>query len=285
MTVYELLNIAILILLGLLVSVSYSVRLILKGRARFDRVNRQGGSILLGKPIMEMAYWALQPVAHLLVFLKITPNQLSWASLVLGGVAGVAFAYGHFGYAAVFATYSGFFDSLDGLVARLSGNASDAGEVLDAAVDRYVEFFFFTGLIIFYRHSPLLILASLGALMGSFMISYSTAKAEAMGIPPPAGIMRRPERALYLTLGAALSNIPMPWLETTFGYDSSIGYPMISALLFVGILSNISAIERLWTVALLIRERDEALNAEVVASAEMIVGEEESAYSKQDSRL
>ncbi len=256
MAVYELLNIAVLIMLVILVTVSYSVRLILKGRARFDRVNRQGGSVLLGKPIMEMAYWALQPVAKLLVFLRITPNQLSWASLVLGGIAGVAFAYGYFGYGAVFATYSAFFDSLDGMVARMTGHASDAGEVLDAAVDRYVEFFFFTGLIVFYRHSPFLVLLAMCPLMGSFMISYSTAKAEAMQVPPPSGIMRRPERAVYLTLGAALSTIPMPWLESSFGYDSSIGYPMIAALIFVGALSNISAIERLWTIALMIRERE-----------------------------
>lgn len=256
MAVYELLNIVILVGLAILLTVAYSVRLMLKGRARYDRVNRQGGSVLLGKPLMEMAYWGLQPVARLLAFLKISPNQLSWASLVLGGIAGVAFAYGYFGYGAVFATYSAFFDSLDGMVARLNGIASDAGEVLDAAVDRYVEFFFFTGLVLFYRHSPILVLIALAPMVGSFMISYSTAKSEAMDIPPPPGIMRRPERAFYLTVGAAFSTIPMPWLETTFGYDSSIGYPMIAALIFVGALSNISAVERLWTIALLIRERE-----------------------------
>ena len=219
MMVYELLNIAILFLLLGLVSVAYSVRVLLKGRVRYDRVNRQGGSVLLGKPLMEMAYWGLQPVGRLLVFLKVSPNQLSWASLVLGGIAGVAFAYGHFGYAAVFATYSALFDALDGMVARLTGHASDSGEVLDAAVDRYVEFFFFAGLIVYYRHSPILVLVALAALMGSFMISYSTAKAEAMQLPPPAGIMRRPERAVYLTLGAVLSTIPMPWLQTPLCHD------------------------------------------------------------------
>lgn len=101
-------TIALLMLMGI-VALAYTIRLSLRGRARFDRVNRQGGSVLLGKGLMEMAYWSLQPIAKALVFLKMTPNQLSWASLVSGGCAGVALAYGSFGFAAFLATVSAFF--------------------------------------------------------------------------------------------------------------------------------------------------------------------------------
>jgi phosphatidylglycerophosphate synthase len=199
--------------------------------------------------------------------LKVTPNQLSWASLVLGGMAGTALAYGYFGFGALFATYSAFLDTLDGMVARLTDVASDAGEVLDAAVDRYVEFFFLSGVVLYYRETPAFQAIALVALCGSFMVSYSTAKAEALHIPPPPGIMRRPERAFYLTVGAALSPISMPWLDAFFTLPmANPGYPMIFACFLVGVLSNISAIERLWTIGRMMREREHA--AEENLSAE-----------------
>lgn len=245
----------LILLMGFL-SVAYCFRLLVRGRIQYDRVNRQGGSILLGKGLMEMAYWGLQPIGHLLIRLRVSPNQLSWASLVLGGIAGATLAYGRFGAAALLASVSAFLDSLDGIVARLTGTASDAGEVLDAAIDRYVEFFFLTGLVVYYRHLPVLMILALMALAGCYMVSYSTAKAEALNVPPPPGIMRRPERAFYLILGAALSAIPVPLAEGTFDFPLPIGLPMVFALTFVAILSNISAIERLYTVAHTIRGRE-----------------------------
>lgn len=263
----DFLNTLLLLITFGLLGIAYGVRICLKGRAHFDRVEKQGGSVLLGKGLMEMAYWSLQPLARFLVYVKVTPNMLSWSSLVLGGVAGVCLAYGHFGYAAVFATYSAFFDTLDGMVARLTECASDAGEVLDACIDRYVEFFFLAGLVMYYRELPMMQILSLLALIGSFMISYSTAKAEALGVPPPPGIMRRPERAFYLILGAAFSTIPIPWLEGLGPLSPPVAYPMAFAVVFVGLLSNIAAIERFYTIALAIREREaeERLKKETVA--------------------
>ena len=258
MLAYDFVNtIALLAILGLVVA-AYSVKLILKGRTQYDRVNRQGGSVLMGRGMMEIGYWALQPVAKLLVFLHVTPNQISWASLVFGGISGTALAYGYFGFAALFACYSAFMDCLDGMVARMTEVASDAGEVLDAAVDRYVEFFFLAGLIIYYREEPVFQMVALFALAGSFMVSYSTAKAEALHIPPPPGIMRRPERAFYLTLGAALSTFPIPWLDSYFNFSKPVGYPLLLATFAIAVLSNISAIERLWTIGRAMREREAA---------------------------
>src|SRR5688500_1340800 len=105
---YDYLNTLLLILLLAFVLVTYSVRLILRGRVHYDRVNRQGGSVLLGKSLMEMAYWSLQPLGRALARTGVTPNQLSWASLVLGGISGVSLAYGYFGFAALTATMSAF---------------------------------------------------------------------------------------------------------------------------------------------------------------------------------
>lgn len=248
-----------LIIFGLIavVLVLYTVRVLTRGRAHYQRIEDQGSSSLLGKGPMEMVYWSLQPVAKLLIFFKITPNFISWMSLVFGLLAGAALAFGHFGFGAAFASVSALLDSLDGLVARMTEVSSDAGEVLDATIDRYVEFAFFVGLIVYYREIPVLVVITLMAMVGSFMVSYSTAKAEALRVIPPRGNMRRTERALYLTFGALLSPVTIPWFEPSNMYGLSIGYPMVVALGLVAVLSNVSAIERLVVIAREMRNRED----------------------------
>jgi phosphatidylglycerophosphate synthase len=247
---------AILFGLVALIAGAYLVRVVRKGRAQFDRVDKQGASALLSKEMMEAFYWFLQPLGKFLVYCRITPNGISWASFAFGVLAGLCLAFGHFGSGAAFACVSAVMDSLDGLVARMSGTSSDAGEVLDAAVDRYAEFMFLGGLIIYYREIPVLMVLTLAALIGSFMVSYSTAKAEALQVSPPKGSMRRPERAFYLILGAALSPVTIPWWEATREFPVAIGHPMVAALTLVAVLSNFSAVERLVAIAKAMRERE-----------------------------
>jgi phosphatidylglycerophosphate synthase len=243
-----------LTLLILSIAAAYALRLFVKGRARFERTDRQGGSWLFGQGAMELGYWAFFPVAQLLASLQISPNQVSWASLAFGFAAGACLSVGHFGFAAVCAATSSILDCLDGMVARITHTASEAGELLDATVDRYVEFFFLAGLIVYYRAHPALQMLALAALLGSFMVSYSTAKAEALGTDPPRGSMRRTERAVYLGSGAMLSAITIPWLEA--GRDTAaVGYPMVAALAIVAVAANISAIERFWSIAKTLRAR------------------------------
>lgn len=230
--------------------------MLVKGRAHFDRIDRQGGSRLLSKAAMEIGYWILSPVARALASLHVSPNQVSWISFGFGALAGLFLARGHFGFGAICATICGLLDSVDGMVARLSGVASDAGEVLDAAIDRYVEFFFLAGLAIYYREQPALQLLTLMALLGSFMVSYSTTKAEALQIEPPNGLMRRPERAVYLTAGAALSGPSIAWFESTPEFATPLAYPMVLALAMVAVLANFSAIERFWLITKALRRRD-----------------------------
>jgi CDP-diacylglycerol--glycerol-3-phosphate 3-phosphatidyltransferase len=251
-----------LLTLAGLVAGAYSIRVLLKGRAHAERIERQGSSNLLSKDVMQGGYWFFQVLGRGLVFFKITPNMVSWSSLFFGFVAAVCLALGHFGSAAVFGTISAVLDALDGMVARLTGKSSDAGEVLDAAVDRYVEFFMLAGLVIYYREIPVFMLLAFAALIGSFMVSYSSAKAEAMHVDPPKGNMRRPERCLYLMLGAALSPVTIPWLERVREFPMPIAHPMIVAMGLIGVLANVSAVERLWAIAKAVRARE----ADVVAA-------------------
>jgi phosphatidylglycerophosphate synthase len=216
---------------------------------------------------MEGAYWFFQPLGRMLILFRITPNQVSWASFVFGVLAGACLTVGHFGFGAFFGTISAVLDALDGLVARVTGKASDAGEVLDAAVDRYTEFFYLGGLIFYYREVPVLMALAFAALVGAFMVSYSTAKAEALHIDAPKSNMRRPERSTYLLLGAALSPLTIPYFEVIREYPIAIGHPMVIALALVAVLANISAVERFWAIAKAIRVRESQQKRAAAAAA------------------
>lgn len=221
---------------------AFALRAILSDADAAARIKKQGSSPFLGNLPMEFAYWILSPLGRLAAALKLSPNIFSWTCLGLGTLAGTAAALGQIPMAGGLAIVSALFDALDGIVARSRGVASDAGEVLDAAIDRYTEFFFLAGLCIYYRFEPWAMVLVLGALLGSFLVSYSQAKAEALQTPVPRGWMRRPERATYLGAGAFLSPIVTIWLEE--GLLQPMHYPLLVAVLLVGIFSNATAIQR-----------------------------------------
>jgi phosphatidylglycerophosphate synthase len=229
------------------VAAAYGARRVLlhQRAARFARVDADGGSALLGQGAMNVFHWALQPLGAACVALGIGANTITFVSLILGVAAGVALADGMFGLGALLSGISSMCDALDGLVARKTGTASDSGEVFDAAVDRYVELFFLGGLAYFYRDQPWSLVACVAALGGSFMVSYATAKAEALHVKAPRGSMRRPERAAYLVAGATLT----PLLESNLSLGTATLTPMLAAVVLVAVVANYSAAARLFAIA------------------------------------
>jgi len=256
-----------LVVLSVVGAGGYVLRMLFGGRVRHERTEADGGSVLLRKPFMEGVYWMLEPLVGWLAAAGATPNAVTLFSLLPAFLAGVALANGWFALGALLATMAQFADILDGLLARKLGMASDAGEVIDAAVDRYVELFFLGGLAVHYRSHPMLlvVLAALGA---AFMVSYSTAKAEAMGVKPPRGAMRHAERGTYLLLGAGLT----PFAGELFARSPSLAVrelPIVLALVLVAVVGNLSVARRFAAVAreLLSRQRRPGQPAPAVASA------------------
>jgi CDP-diacylglycerol--glycerol-3-phosphate 3-phosphatidyltransferase len=196
---------AVLLALVLVAAVAYGARVALRGRASSERVEREGKSALVGKGAMELFHWVIEPCGAACERLGVTANAVTWGSLVLAIGAGGALADGHMGVGAVLATVSAAGDALDGAIARRTKTASDAGEVLDAAIDRYGEFAFLAGLAFWFRGSQAMLGLTLLAVLASFMVSYSTAKAEALQLEAPRGSMRRTERAVCTIVGAAFS--------------------------------------------------------------------------------
>jgi CDP-diacylglycerol---glycerol-3-phosphate 3-phosphatidyltransferase len=206
------------------------------------RIAKHDSSPFLGRFLVEYAYWLLSPVAQLAASLKLSPNVSSWAGLILGISSGITAGLGAVPLAGGLIIISALFDMLDGMLARSQGLASEAGEVLDAAVDRYAEFFFLTGLCLYYRHEPWAMVLVQAALLGSMLVSYSQAKAEAMRVDIPRGWMRRAERATYLGSGAFLSPIVTVWFEA--GDPMPLHYPLLFAAMLVAVFANATAIRR-----------------------------------------
>lgn len=240
-----------LVVAALALAAAYAGRVSCRGAAHHPRVERAGGSVLLGKGPMQMGYWAMGPVAAACVALGIGASAVSWASLALGAAAGLWIAAGHLGVGAAFGAASSLCDALDGMIARRTATASDSGEVLDATVDRYTELFFLGGVAFHERQDALALCLSLAAIAGSVMVSYATAKAEALRVSAPRGLMRRQERAVYLVLGAALSPLAAAAAARCFGAPPPLvaHLPLLVALALVAAVGNASAAWRLYVIA------------------------------------
>jgi CDP-diacylglycerol---glycerol-3-phosphate 3-phosphatidyltransferase len=233
----------------------FALRSVIRGVVRYDRVDAVGGSPLLSQRLVEFGYWAVLPAARACARAGITPNHITWMSLGLGVAAGVAISFGLLGLGALLALLSALGDCIDGQVARMTKTGSPAGEVLDASVDRYMEFFYIGGLVLFYRDSVPCLVVAMFALLAAFMVSYATAKAEAMGVEPPRGAMRRHERSTYLIAGCVFSSLLSPWLEPFPRYPELRAIPAIAALILIATVGNYSAARRLWLTAKALRER------------------------------
>jgi CDP-diacylglycerol--glycerol-3-phosphate 3-phosphatidyltransferase len=247
------------------------------GPARHDRVDADGGSVFLGKSTMEGAYWMIGPIIDRLAAARISPNAVTLFSLVPAFAAAVAVAFGWFGLACLLATLGALCDTIDGVLARKLGVGSDAGEAMDAAVDRYVEFFFLGGLAVYYRSHWIVLLLVLGALFGAFMVSYATAKAEAMGVAAPRGAMRRAERAVYLLVASGLT----PFSKEIFAASPSHALrelPIILVTCIVAVVANVSVVQRLGAVTAALRARDRS-----VPTTALPFDPEEGVITKQDT--
>lgn len=243
-----------ILFLGGVTTGAYLLRSLLRGRARHDRTDADGGSVFLNKASMEMGYWLVAPVINGLASAGVSANVVTLLCLVPAIGAAVAGALGWFGLACVLATMAAYGDIVDGLLARKLGTSSEAGEVLDAAIDRYGEFLFLAGLAIYYRTHWIVLALVLLAILGSFMVSYSTAKAEAMGVKPPRGSMRRAERSVYLYVAAGLTSV---W-KVFFGDSASHllhELPIILGVTVVGVVSNVSVVQRCALIMQALRER------------------------------
>ncbi len=171
----------------------------------------------------------------------LTPNSVTAIGFVFSILAAVAYALVTSQQplwllvAVVLLMLSGFCDTLDGILARTYKQASAFGAFSDSVLDRYADAAAYAGIIlsgasILYDGTVTLIIG-LVALASSFMVSYSRARAEALGVKMESvGIAERAERILIL---AASSLVGIFWLPA-----------LIIGVLIIAILATFTVLQR-----------------------------------------
>ena len=169
---------------------------------------------MLGRYRDRVDRWS-EPVARLLVRVRIRPNYLTVLGLALSALAALAFAASRVRTGGLLLMAAGAADLLDGAVARVSGQATPFGAFLDSVLDRYSDLIVLAGLaLLFVRLGRLPdLLLTLASLVGSIMVSYTRARAESIGADCGVGLMERGERMICLIVGALADLMtPILWL-------------------------------------------------------------------------
>ena len=154
-----------------------------------------------------VAVYITQPVLGLLARTPITPSVITWFGFLVTIGAAALIVAGHLFAAGFVVLAAGFFDMLDGALARYTNKVTRFGAVLDSTLDRLSEAVLLLGILVLYarEQSVALILLVGAALIGSLLVSYIRARAEALGLECQVGFFTRPERVIVLALGLLLN--------------------------------------------------------------------------------
>lgn len=182
-----------------------------------------------------------EPIVRLLAKTSVTPTALTWIGFFISVGAAVLIVFNNLFAAGFVVLFSGFFDILDGALARLTNRVTRFGGVIDSTLDRVSDSLILLAILalfIFTEGSPVssflskewtIFLIAL-ALPSSLLVSYVRAKAEIIRLECQSGIGTRAERVVILALGLILSQ-----------FDSAL----IIALLMIVLFSLISVVQRL----------------------------------------
>ena len=185
--------------------------------------------------------WLIRPIERAFRNLHLSPNHLTIAALVTCASAGLAIGTGHLATAGWLYIAAGGFDVLDGRIARATGVQSRAGAFLDSVTDRWGELLVFSGCAWFLRDSGWL-MAVMAAIAGSVMVSYTRARAEALGVALSGGIMQRPERITLVSIGILIT----AWFDSAQETVEYGPHVIGVCLLMVGLGSVATAVSRFW---------------------------------------
>lgn len=138
-------------------------------------------------------------------YLGLSPLAVTIIGIALSVVGAVFVAWGRLIAGAVFLIVSGLCDTIDGSLARREGKATTFGAFIDSTGDRITEMVYFGALMFYfiadYPPNRIAIFFLLAALAGSFLTSYTRARAEGLGMECRVGWIERPERIALLVLG------------------------------------------------------------------------------------
>ena len=134
---------------------------------------------------------------------RLTPNAISLTGFALN-LAAAALIVGRLFFLAGIAFIVGsIMDTLDGRYSRMSGKGTPFGAFLDSTLDRLEEGIVLIAVGAYFaaRHNQVAAAATVAAVLGSLMVSYTRARAEALGVECKVGLATRPVRVVILSIG------------------------------------------------------------------------------------
>jgi phosphatidylglycerophosphate synthase len=155
-----------------------------------------------------------KPLEKIARGIPFSPNALSITGFIITLIACYLLSYDLLS-GGLLMLAGALFDVLDGVVARTQNRVSRFGAFLDSVLDRYSDAFILLGIAynMGRASNSTGVILCLGTLLGSFLISYSRARAEGIGEECKNGVMERPERLIMLSVGTISGFIvPVLWV-------------------------------------------------------------------------
>ncbi|MFN2637326.1 MAG: CDP-alcohol phosphatidyltransferase family protein [Gemmatimonadaceae bacterium] len=180
----------------------------------------------------------IEPVVAFLARNNVSPNAITTVGTLLTVAAGVVYGTGHIMTAGWLMAVTAFFDVVDGSVARRTGRSTAFGAFYDSSLDRVADGALMAGLTVFYATNPVhhnmyMMVVCLAGMVGTFLISYTRARAESIGIDAKVGVMQRPERIVLLSAPQAL-----------FGLFWN-GWVLMGIVILLSVTAWITAVQRI----------------------------------------
>jgi CDP-diacylglycerol---glycerol-3-phosphate 3-phosphatidyltransferase len=197
------------------------------------------GDSLLSDRTKEAGRAVLAPVVRLALRLGLTANRVTIIGFVIVSTAAVLIGTGNLLIGAAVLTAGSLLDAVDGALARASGGTTPFGGFLDSTLDRAAEAALYAGVVAYFLNTaeqptgPVVL--AFVALAGSFLVSYTRARAEAMGLTASVGLAPRVERLVLIVAGIALAGL-------------GFGIGLIGALAVIAVLSVATTVQRIWHV-------------------------------------
>jgi len=156
----------------------------------------------------------LTPLATLFLRLGIRPDVVTVVGTLGVCVGALGFYPRHeFFWGTIIISAFALSDTLDGIMARLSGRSSKWGAYLDSTLDRVADSAIFGGLVLWYAgdgDSPYIAALALACLILGSVVSYAKARAEGLGMTANVGIAERAERVVTVLLATGLVGLGAP---------------------------------------------------------------------------
>lgn len=144
-----------------------------------------------------------RPLASLARRVNVNPNIITVTGFLITTLAAATLPQNLL-IGGVLILCGGFFDMLDGVIARVNMRATNFGAFLDSVLDRYSDAFVLLGFSWYFLKNNMItgIFLCFGTLIGALIISYAKARAEGLGEDCQTGLMERPERVLLMAFAA-----------------------------------------------------------------------------------